>query len=260
MSALSLTREGRGPACVMVHGWALHSGVWAPLARRLRSSFRLHRIDLPGHGHSAALPGGARAWADALAQAAPDGPALWIGWSLGALVTLQVALSHPQRVAALVLVGATPRFTRTDDWASAMPAERLYDFADRLEADYGRTLSRFLALQVYGQGGVPAGGRPLLRELQGVLAAAPPARQGLREGLKILWETDLRTELQQIEAPALVISGGHDRLSHPRASAWMAEALPQGRALHLEDAAHAPFLSHVEEVGRQIRQFAGVQP
>jgi len=260
MTPLAVTREGRGPACVMVHGWALHSGVWDPLARRLNPSFRLHRVDLPGHGRSEALSGDARDWADALAQAAPDGASLWVGWSLGALLTLLVALHHPERVAGLVLVGATPRFTQAGDWPSAMPAERLDDFADRLEADYGRTLSRFLALQVYGQGGVPAGGRPLLRELQGVLAAAPPGRQGLRGGLKILRETDLRNDLQKIEVPALVVSGGRDRLSHPRASAWMAEALPQGREVHLGDAAHAPFLSHADEVGRQIRQFTGVEP
>lgn len=257
MTRLAQTSQGSGPACMLVHGWALNARVWGPLAERLQGAFRVHRVDLPGHGRSPGLAGGAEGWADALAEAAP-GPALWIGWSLGALVTLLVALRHPAKVKGLVLVGATPRFVQAADWPAAMPAERLDDFAQRLEADYGRTLSRFLSLQVYGPGGVPAGARHLLRNLQSTLAEAPPSRAGLREGLGILRETDLRERLPGIEAPALVISGNRDRLSHPKASEWMAGQLPQGRALHLETAAHAPFLSHPDWVSRHVRRFAGV--
>ena len=43
---------GHGPDLVLIHGWALHGGVFAPLAERLASRFRLHLVDLPGHGYS----------------------------------------------------------------------------------------------------------------------------------------------------------------------------------------------------------------
>ena len=43
---------GQGPDLVLIHGWALHGGVFAPLVARLSGRFRLHLVDLPGHGHS----------------------------------------------------------------------------------------------------------------------------------------------------------------------------------------------------------------
>ena len=43
---------GRGPDLVLIHGWALQGGVFAPLVERLADHFTLHRVDLPGHGHS----------------------------------------------------------------------------------------------------------------------------------------------------------------------------------------------------------------
>lgn len=43
---------GQGPDLVLIHGWALQGGVFAPLVQRLADRFTLHLVDLPGHGHS----------------------------------------------------------------------------------------------------------------------------------------------------------------------------------------------------------------
>jgi len=40
---------GDGPDVVMLHGWGLHSGVWAETATALAPEFRVTRLDLPGH-------------------------------------------------------------------------------------------------------------------------------------------------------------------------------------------------------------------
>ncbi|OWY84390.1 pimeloyl-[acyl-carrier protein] methyl ester esterase, partial [Raoultella ornithinolytica] len=39
---------GRGPDLVLIHGWALQGGVFAPLVQRLADQFTLHLVDLPG--------------------------------------------------------------------------------------------------------------------------------------------------------------------------------------------------------------------
>ena len=52
--SLHVETLGRGPDLVMLHGWALHSGIWAGMREPLSRHFRLHLLDLPGHGQSVA--------------------------------------------------------------------------------------------------------------------------------------------------------------------------------------------------------------
>ena len=50
--SLHVERSGHGPDVVLLHGWAMHGGVFAPLVERLASRFTLYLVDLPGHGYS----------------------------------------------------------------------------------------------------------------------------------------------------------------------------------------------------------------
>ncbi len=53
MSApLHVEIRGDGPDVVLLHGWALHGGMWGPWVDELSRRARLHFIDLPGHGRS----------------------------------------------------------------------------------------------------------------------------------------------------------------------------------------------------------------
>ena len=58
MSGLHVDVVGSGPPLVLLHGWAMHGGIFAPLVEALRAHRTLHVVDLPGHGHSrgAAVP------------------------------------------------------------------------------------------------------------------------------------------------------------------------------------------------------------
>ena len=51
---LHIEVAGDGPPIVLLHGWGLHGGVFAPLVERLADRFTLHCVDLPGHGRSRA--------------------------------------------------------------------------------------------------------------------------------------------------------------------------------------------------------------
>ena len=49
---LHIAVVGNGPPLVLLHGWAMHGGVFATLAQRLRERHTLYIVDLPGHGLS----------------------------------------------------------------------------------------------------------------------------------------------------------------------------------------------------------------
>lgn len=242
-------RAGQGPDVLLVHGWGLHGGIWGAFAARLEETARITRVDLPGHGRSDATGYTLDALADTLADLCPD-PVTAVGWSLGALAVLTLAQRHPARVRGMVLLGATPRFVSASDWPCAVDATLLRRFAAELAQDYRGTLSRFLTLQL----GSAAAERGLLKELRAsVLGQAAPSPAGLRAGLAILEQTDLRPILPNLDVPTLVIHGARDRLVPPAAGAYLAAALPRARLHELPHAGHAPFLSDAVECVRQTR-------
>jgi pimeloyl-[acyl-carrier protein] methyl ester esterase len=50
--SLHIESEGAGPDLVLLHGWAMHGGIWRDVREQLARHFRLHLVDLPGHGFS----------------------------------------------------------------------------------------------------------------------------------------------------------------------------------------------------------------
>ena len=242
--SLHVESSGNGPPLVLLHGWAMHSGLWMPVLPKLASRFRVHRVDLPGHGHSASiapytLTGIAAAVAAHFAWL-PEPPTV-LGWSLGGAVALQWALDQPGAVAKLILVSTTPCFVARNDWLHAMSAETLRRFGDELAAAYEPTLRRFMTLQL--QGAEPA--REVVAGLRAQLGArGMPTRQGLADALSALSAIDLRSQVGAIRQPALVIAGDRDTLVPPGAGAWLAATLPAARLASIPGAAHVPFLSH----------------
>jgi pimeloyl-[acyl-carrier protein] methyl ester esterase len=251
--SLHVELRGQGPDLVLLHGWALHGGMWGSWLDELAQQARLHLVDLPGHGHSPWSTGrtGLPDLALAVRRHVPRGATL-LGWSLGGMIALELARQDPGLAEDLVLVATTPKFVAGDDWEHGMPAEVLDGFANGLANDYRGTVRNFLALQTRGDERSLETLRALRRSLE---AHGPPDPRALEAGLEILRTTDLRHALPDITLPTLVISGDHDRLTPPGAGRALAAALPQARYRVIPRSGHAPFLSHGPEVLREIREF-----
>ena len=240
---LHIERHGQGPDLVLLHGWGLHGGVFDSIAPPLAEHFRLHLVDLPGHGRSSmddALADIHTLAAGLLAALPQD--ALWLGWSLGGRIALSAALQRP--LAGLILVGSTPCFCQRQDWPHGMPEHQFGQFTQALQQDYRATLHRFIALQSRGS----SQGREELRRLREVLFAhGEPSPAALQAGLSLLSEVDLRPSLPQITTPSLVLHGRRDTLAPQAAAEYLANQLPNARLALIDGAGHAPFISHPEQ-------------
>jgi len=245
--------RGAGPDLVLLHGWALHGGMWGPWIDELARHSRLHIVDLPGHGRSP-WPPDASSLADlarAVSPIVPKGAAV-LGWSLGGMVALELARRRPADIEALVLVATTPCFLAREDWAGGMSPAVLEGFAGGLASDYKRTIANFLALQTWGD----ERASQALRSLRTSLSThGEPDPRALAAGLGILRAADLRDALPRITAPTLVIAGEHDRITPATAGRELASLLPAARFIQVDKAGHAPFLSHPGQVLDLVQSF-----
>jgi pimeloyl-[acyl-carrier protein] methyl ester esterase len=245
MSDLHIQTEGRGDThLVLLHGWAMHGGVFAPLVEALRDRCTLHVVDLPGHGRSRDCNVSLEpaACAQAIAARVPAG--IWLGWSLGGLYALQAALDFPQQVPALAMLCASPRFVRGEAWPHAVSPEILQDFGRDLETDYEGTLERFLALEALGSDCAQADLRKLRAD---TFNEFPPQVRALTEGLDVLEHSDLRARLPQLTQPSAWIAGRRDRLIPWQAMQWSA-AQCGGAFTCIAGGGHAPFIGHTNAV------------
>ncbi|HMV17965.1 MAG TPA: alpha/beta fold hydrolase, partial [Rhodocyclaceae bacterium] len=199
--------------------------------------------DLPGHGDAPRAGPQLADWSDAVAVGLPKGCTL-AGWSLGALLALDIARRHPDKVARLILTGASPRFTATDDWPCALSADTLRDFRAGFGADPDATQRRFVALQALGD----HARRNVTQTLTAALTPADTAhREALADGLALLADTDLRPILPAIAQPVRLLHGARDALMPVAAAEHLADALPHARLSIFADSGHAPFLSRPDD-------------
>jgi pimeloyl-[acyl-carrier protein] methyl ester esterase len=254
---MHIERTGSGPDLVLLHGWAMHGDIFAPLIDALRSHWTLHVVDLPGHGRSRddATALTLDSLAGSLLASLPR--AVWVGWSMGGLVAQRAALSNPRKVRALVAIASSPRFVAASDWPHGVGGEVFRQFGADLQADWRGTVERFLALEVLGS----AHAHDDLRVLRANLFAhGEPAPHVLAHGLAILDTTDLRGDLAGLTIPSVWIAGRRDRLVPAAAVAAAADIAPGGEFVGIAGAGHAPFLQHAEAIADAIARLGDRAP
>ena len=243
---------GDGPDLVLLHGWAMHGGIFEPLTRRLRERVRLHVVDLPGHGNSRDDDTRLDSESCATALLATLPRAIWVGWSFGGLIALHAALANPAAVRGLVMIAASPRFVSAPDWPHGVVLDVFTQFETGLRSDYRATIERFLALEAIGSDAAQAE----LRELKDhVFERGEPAVTALECGMQVLESADLRTRLHGLAVPGLWIAGRRDRLVPVAAMRWASQQSPQSHFVEISSG-HAPFISHAAQVADAIIAFA----
>ena len=253
MSAhVEIIGTGSAPNLVLIHGWGMSSAVFAPLIKPLSKIFTLHLVDLPGMGASRPIePFNLHVLADTVGENIP-GKANVLGWSLGGLVAQRIAISQPDRIRRLVLVGSTPCFVNHAGWQYGVNPAAFDDFARGVNENYQATILQFLTLQCMGA----SDARSTVRQLRTALANKPaPTQATLQRALKVLLDSDLRDEVANIRKPTLLINGDRDTLAPLQAAHWMSQNLPLGFLRVIAGASHAPFLSHQTQFIAALTQF-----
>jgi pimeloyl-ACP methyl ester carboxylesterase len=131
-AGIAYTSRGQGPPVVLLHGWCLSGRLWEIQEEALLSDRSVLCLDLAGFGRSRNLSGPynvERHAADvaALLDELPLDDVVVGGFAYGGAVALQLAASHPKRLARLVVIGIPSGATAPYD---RMPRAMRRDWPD----------------------------------------------------------------------------------------------------------------------------------
>lgn len=226
---------------VLLHGWAMHSGMWGSFAQQLLAHYRVTLIDLPQHENLAQI-------SDEIIAGLDSEPFYVIGWSLGGAVALDMATRYSNRVQGVMLLAANPCFVLQADWAG-MPLETFDAFAAQLHANSTATLQRFLALQLQG---LPT----FLKEVKARFALQIASDTPILEtSLQLLKKNDLRENLKNLTCPIAAILSDNDALIPVSIGEKMQALQPHLQLTILEKAGHIPFITQTQNCLNAIHAF-----
>ncbi len=232
---------------IFLHGWGMSARLFEPLLQQLGSRSWV-APGLPGYRGS--LWPGESSFECQLELMQTDLPAgSLVGWSLGGLYAIGLALRYPQKFASLTLIACNPCFVKKPGWECAVDGSVFETFCSDLMQDWRPTLRRFLALQMQGDAGARDMTRSLTRE---ILAMSDPDLEVLGFGLELLKTEDARTDLASLEQPVKLILGERDRLVPFSLQQQIHDVAPAIQVESVAGAAHAPFVSHPAQIAAML--------
>lgn len=230
--------SGKKPL-VLLHGWGFDHRVWLPLVPHLADRYLLFLVDLPGFGLSSAMH-----WDNFKAIFLSHMPSRFVlaGWSMGGLFATRLALEEPQRISHLLNIASTPCFIKSKHWPG-VDQKILTMFYENLSRDPERVLLQFRALQ--------------LSEKNSTLDVAGqlPTQQGLKLGLDLLRQWDLRPMLNTLDMPTHYMFGQLDTIVPRHTLTAMQRSYPKFSYFLFPKAAHMPFLSHTDQFIQALEVF-----
>ena len=257
-AVLAAESHGVGePTVLLIHAGVTDQRSWAQVVDRL-PDHRCLTYDTRGFGRTTYQPEDGWSSVDdavAVLDAFDVGSAVVIGCSMGGGAALDLALSHPERVSALVLIGSAVSGAPELELEPGLEdLEKRYDAA--YEADDHDTLNA-LEAEIWLDGPFHPGRvtgevRDLFLDMNRIALDAPDP--GERRDDLDAWQG-----AAAVGVPTLVMVGEYD-LDHTQGSAvHLAATIPGARLVELPGVAHLPHLEADEKTLAEITAFvAGI--
>jgi len=262
--------EGSGTSIVLVHGQPGRGLDWAVLARRLSSDHRVVAPDRPGWGDddraATSLAANAADLSSVIESLGLTLPVTVVGHSLGGGIAIELALSRPALVGALVLlgsIGVDRAVSRFDQLLAAPgfgdPVIRLGLLATRgglhtarrvLRGGRTKPLAERFSRSPTVRGLVWLDTQPMSAKLR---------KSFLAEQRALLDETPLlERRLSRLEIPTVVVHGTADHVVPISASRVLAERIPGAELVVLKGEGHLVPFEQPDLIAPIVRRYASL--
>ncbi|MEZ3180915.1 alpha/beta fold hydrolase [Streptomyces pimonensis] len=224
--------DGPEEAPVLILGPSLGTTwhMWDRQVPELTKQWRVFRFDLPGHGGAPAHPAGSVADLTTRLLATLEGLGVqrfgYAGCALGGAVGIELALRHPERLASLALIAASPRFGTADEFRRRGVVVR----TNGLDPIARSAPERWFT------GGFAAA-QPAITEwaVQMVRTTDPGCYIAACEALASF---DVRAGLGSVGVPTLVLVGSEDQVTGPAEARTLVAGIPDARLAVVPGASH----------------------
>lgn len=232
---------GRGEAIVFVNGWSASGLVWpAAVIDELERTHLVVRIDNRGTGWSRRMPrpfsiGDLAGDVISVLDELDLERATIVGLSMGGMVAQEVALRHPRRVRALVLLGTRPPVPEHTPPPAATTARLLTGPAP------GQSLKDFMRRrwEVMTGPGFVDDHPEAIREMVSAVVARPTPRAAVLDQARAIAAWCGAGRLRRLSSvPTTVVHGESDPLIPVRNGMRLAQLIPGARYLELEGVGH----------------------
>jgi 3-oxoadipate enol-lactonase/4-carboxymuconolactone decarboxylase len=230
--ALQYRCDGPEDAPVLILGPSLGTTwhMWDRQVPELAKQWRIFRFDLPGHGGAPAYPAGSVADLAGRLLATLEGLGVqrfgYAGCALGGAIGIELALRHPERLASLALIAASPRFGTADEFRQRGVIVRTNGLDPVARSSPERWFTTgFAAAQ------------PAITDwaVQMVRTTDPGCYITACEALASF---DVRGELGRVGVPTLVLVGSDDQVTGPAEARTLVAGIPDARLAVVPGASH----------------------
>jgi pimeloyl-ACP methyl ester carboxylesterase len=240
----------RGRAIQLLHGAGSNGHAWHYQYESLGRRHSPIAPDLPGHGRSSGVEGlhtleGYATFVLALLDALKLESAVVVGHSMGGAIAMELALRHPNRVKALVLIATAAKFD--------IPKERI---------DTWRAVTMGRASQPFNNDGYSpktiATKPEIIREGWGEQIQTDPRVRW--SDLVACSQIDLRDRISRIDTPTLILAGADDAITPPAQAEFLKSHIRGSRLEVVPDAAHRLTTERPDITNAAIEKFLDELP
>ena len=248
---------GSGPATMFfAHGFGCDQNMWRLLAPSYAQRYRTVLFDLVWSGGSdlsaydpekyRALGGYAEDVVE-IVRELRQGPGIFVGHSVSAMIGMLANLADPSQFAAQIMVGPSPCYINDGDYIGGFKREDIDSLLDTLESNYLGWSSN-MAPAIMG-----APHKELGVELTNSFCRTDP--EIAKRFARATFLSDVRPELARLQTPTLIVQCDEDLIAPRSVGEYMHRALPHSTLAVVKNIGHCPQLSAPSATAAAIDAF-----
>jgi len=233
-----IERCGAGQRMLFIHGSGCSSAIWHRQKEYLHASMQVVLIDLPGHGRSTGDGcSSVEEYGDAVYHSLKDqAPYSIAGHSLGGAIAMYLALSHPDIVSGIILIGTGAKLRVLPSILDGIVREKERTIEEINTLSFSRATSAATRAEVFG-----------------MMMGCP--KEVTVKDFAACDRYDMMNSVGSIGLPTLILCGEDDAMTPARYSRFLKENIAHSKLVLIRDAGHMVMVEKPDEVNAAIEIF-----